>query len=89
MHNRILCLLAAIAASGPAAADFIRYQPQPATARAWVIDSNGLYLEEAGKPRRALQLPGWQWAVMPYASAPDIAIGRRGEVLVKKIGGPQ
>jgi hypothetical protein len=41
-----------------------------------------LLLEQAGKPRRAVTLPDWQWAAQPYACAPDIALGPRGEVIV-------
>ena len=65
-----------------AAADPLRYRVQPERARTWVIDANGLFLEEARKPRRAIALPDWQWAGEPYACAPDIAIGPRGEVVV-------
>ena len=65
-----------------AAADPLRYRVQPERARTWVIDANGLFLEEARKPRRAIALPNWQWAGEPYACAPDIAIGPRGEVVV-------
>ncbi len=82
MNLKTLWFLAAIAISGAAVADPLRYRTQPERARAWGIDSSGLYMEEAGKPRMAVRLPGWQWAAMPYASPPDIAIGPRGEVLV-------
>jgi hypothetical protein len=52
------------------------------SARAWVIDDSGFFLEQAGKSRRAIQLPDWHWATWPYACAPDIAIGPRGEAIV-------
>jgi len=67
---------------GNAAADPVRYRAQPERARAWVIDAGALFLEPAGKPRRAITLPDWQWAGEPYACAPDIALGPRGEVVV-------
>lgn len=67
---------------GSAAADSFRYRPQPERARAWVIDAGGLFLEQAGRPRRAIKLADWQWAGEPYACAPDIAIGPRGEAVV-------
>ena len=67
---------------GNAVADPFRYRAQPERARVWVLDAEGLFLEEAGKPRRPVTLEGWQWAGQPYACAPDIAIGPRGEVVV-------
>jgi hypothetical protein len=83
MSNKTLSFLAALALfAGTAAADPLRYRAQPEQARAWVIDANGLFLEEARKPRRAVKLPEWQWAHEPYACAPDIAIGPRGEAVV-------
>jgi hypothetical protein len=84
MRNKILWFSAAVllSLSGNAAADPLRYRAQPERARAWVIDADGLFLEEARKPRRAVRLPEWQWAGEPYACAPDIAIGPRGEGVV-------
>src|SRR5688572_6586472 len=73
MRNKILWFSAAVLllASGSAAAD-----------RSWVIEGGSLYLQEPGKPRRAVELPGWLWAGEPYACAPDVAVGPRGEVVV-------
>ena len=73
MRNKVLWFSAVVLllASGSAAAD-----------RSWVIEGGGLFLEEPGKPRRAVELPGWQWAGEPYACAPAIAIGPRGEAVV-------
>jgi hypothetical protein len=84
MGYKVLWFSAAISLllAGNAAADPLRYRSQPERARAWVIDADGLFLEEARKPRRAVRLPEWQWAGEPYACAPDIAIGPRGEVVV-------
>ena len=81
MSHKALGFLAAILslAATQAAADPLRYRAQPERERAWVISAKGLFLEEARKPRRALTLPDWQWAAEPYACAPDIAIGPRGE----------
>jgi hypothetical protein len=73
---------AALLIASEASADPLRHRVQPERARSWVIDANGLFLEEARKPRRAIELPDWQWAGEPYACAPDIAIGPRGEVVV-------
>ena len=73
MRNKVLWFSAAVLllASGSAAAD-----------RSWVIEAGSLFLEESGKPRRAVELPGWHWAGEPYACAPAIAAGPRGEVVV-------
>jgi hypothetical protein len=49
--------------------------------RSWVIDDGELFLQEAGKPRRAVTLPGWHWAGEPYC-APAVATGPQGEVVV-------
>src|SRR5687768_517442 len=83
MRYQVLWFLAAVSFfSSTAAADPLRYRPQPELARAWVLDADGLFLEEARKPRRAIKLAGWQWAGEPYACAPDVAVGPRGEVVV-------
>ena len=50
--------------------------------RSWVIDAGELFLQEAGKARRAVSLPGWHWAGEPYACAPAVAAGPQGEVVV-------
>jgi len=83
MRNKVLWFLAAVSLfASTAAADPLRYRAQSERGRAWIIDANGLFLEEARKPRRAITLPEWQWAAEPYACAPDIAIGPRGEAVV-------
>jgi hypothetical protein len=76
------CVVAMLLLFGNAAADPVRYRPQPERARAWVIESGELFLQQAGKPRRAIALPEWQWADQLHACAPDIALGPRGEVVV-------
>jgi len=72
MRNKVLWFSAAVLllVSGSAAAD------------RWFIESGGLFLEAPGKPRRAVELPGWHWAGEPYACAPAVAIGPGGEVVV-------
>ena len=83
MRQQFLWLLTALSlASGIAAAEPLRYRAQEERARAWVLDAGGLFLEQAGKPRRAVRLPDWTWAGDPYACAPDIGIGPRGEIVV-------
>jgi hypothetical protein len=83
MRRKILWSFTAFSlASGIAAADPLRYRAQPERARAWVLDAQGLFLEQAGKPRRPIGLADWTWAGEPYACAPDIAIGPRGEIVV-------
>lgn len=82
MRFKFLWFLAALLVWNNVNADQVRHRSQPERARAWVIVASGLYLEEPRKPRRAVALPGWQWASDAYACAPDIAIGPRGEVVV-------
>ena len=53
-----------------------------AAERTWVLDGDGVSLQQPGKARVAIKLPEWQWAHQPYACPPAIAIGPRGEVLV-------
>ena len=83
MRRKALCFFAVLSlVSFSALADPLRYRAQPERAQAWVIDAGELLLEQSGKPRRAITLPDWQWARQPYACAPDIALGPRGEVVV-------
>jgi len=83
MRQNFLWLFTALSlASGSAAAEPLRYRAQEDRARAWVLDAGGLFLEQAGKARRAVRLPDWTWAGEPYACAPDITIGPRGEIVV-------
>ena len=83
MRYQALWFLAGLALlSAAASADPYRQRQQPDRARAWVIEANGLFLEEARKPRRSIDLPGWHWAGEAYACAPDVAIGPRGEAIV-------
>lgn len=84
MSHKALGFFAAILslAAAQATADPLRYRAQPERERGWVIDAKGLFLEEARKPRRGISLADWQWAAEPYACAPDIAIGPRGEAVV-------
>lgn len=82
MHAKLFWFLAAVLVSNTAMADPVRSRSQPDRGRTWVIDANRLFLEEARKPRRAVALPGWQWASDAYACAPDIAISPRGEAVV-------
>jgi hypothetical protein len=53
-----------------------------AAAQNWAINTDGLYVQQPGKPRVAVQLPDWQWAHEPYACPPAIAVGPRGEAVV-------
>jgi hypothetical protein len=83
MRHKVLWFFATLSlVAGVAAAEPFRYRAQPERARAWVIDAGELLLGQAGKPRRVFALPDWQWAGQPYACAPDIALGPRGEVIV-------
>ena len=83
MRSNILWVFIALSlVSSLALAEPYRHRTQPERARAWVLDAGGLFLEQAGKPRRPFRLADWTWAGQPYACAPDIAIGPRGEVIV-------
>lgn len=74
MRYQALGFLSAVLVSTSAVAD--------SPARSWVLDAGEIYLEQAGKPRRAVTLPGWHWAGEAYACAPAVAIGPRGEAVV-------
>jgi hypothetical protein len=83
MRPQVLWFFTALSlASSAALAEPLRYRAQQERARAWVLDAQGLFLEQAGQPRRPVGLPDWTWAGEPYACAPDIAIGPRGEIVV-------
>ena len=84
MRNKFLCFYAAamLAASSGVAADPLRHRAQVEHSRTWVVDEGGVFVEEAGKPRRAIDLAGWHLAREPYACAPDIAIGPRAQIVV-------
>lgn len=72
MSRTVLWFLAAFSlSSGTAAAE-----------QTWVLHLDGVYLQQAGKSRVAIKLPGWHWANEPYACPPAIANGPRGEALV-------
>jgi hypothetical protein len=72
MSRKVLWFLAAFSlSSGTAAAE-----------QTWVLNADGVYLQQAGKARVAVRLPEWHWAHEPYACPPAIAIGPRGEALV-------
>jgi hypothetical protein len=72
MSTKTLWFLAAVSLlSGTAAAE-----------QTWVLNADGVYLQQPGKARIAIKLPEWQWAHEPYACRPAIAIGPRGEALV-------
>jgi hypothetical protein len=72
MSRKSLWFLAAFSLlSGAAAAE-----------QTWVLNADGVYLQQAGKARVAVKLPEWHWANEPYACPPAIAIGPRGEALV-------
>lgn len=72
MSNKALWFLAAVfLLSGTAAAE-----------QTWVLNVDGVYLQQARKARVGVRLPGWQWVHEPYACPPAIAIGPGGEALV-------
>ncbi len=74
MRYQALWFLSAVFVSSSAVAE--------SPARTWVLDAGEIYLEQAGKPRRAITLPEWHWAGEAYACAPVVATGPRGEAVV-------
>ena len=81
MSKKILWFLAAVSLfSTTAAADPLRQRAQPEGT--WVLNADGLFLQPARKARIAVTLPEWQWAHQPFACAPAVAIGPRGEAVV-------
>ena len=72
MRSKVLWFLAAVSLfSATAAAE-----------QTWVLNVDGVFVQQARKARVAVKLPEWQWAHEPYACPPAIAIGPRGEALV-------
>jgi hypothetical protein len=72
MRNKVLWFLAAVSLlSGTAAAE-----------QTWLLNVDGVYLQQARNARVEVKLPGWQWAHEPYACPPAIAVGPRGEAVV-------
>ena len=72
MSSKVLWFLAAVSLSSASAA------AEPT----WVLDADGVVLQQPGKARVAIKLPQWQWAHEPYACPPVVATGPRGEALV-------
>ena len=73
MRNKVLWFLAAVSLLCGTAA---------AAEQTWVLNADGVYLQQARKARVEIKLPEWQWAHEPYACPPALAIGPRGEALV-------
>ena len=72
MSSKVLWFLAAVSLSSASTAA----EPM------WVLDADGVVLQQPGKARVAIKLPEWQWAHEPYACPPVVATGPRGEALV-------
>jgi hypothetical protein len=72
MRNKVLWFFAAVSLSSATAA----------AEQTWVLSVDGVYVQQARKPRLEVKLPGWHWAHEPYACPPAVAIGPRGEALV-------
>jgi hypothetical protein len=73
MRDKVLWFTAAV---------FLTLSGSAAAARSWFIEDGNLFLEQTGKPRRAVEIPGWHLADELFACAPGLAVGPRGEVVV-------
>ena len=83
-RNTFATLGALLLSVSAAADDALRFQEDPARARAWVLAASGVTVVDL-KTRRTvarIDLPGWTWAAEPYACAPELALGPKGEAVV-------
>lgn len=81
----LIATLSALLVSASATADgALRFQEDSARQRAWVLTGNGVTVIDL-KSRRALarvELPEWTWALEPYACAPELVLGPKGEAVI-------
>ena len=59
-----------------------RSQTDLARNRVWLLNSEGVFLQEGAAPLKKLQLPDWHWAGAPYGCLPDLALGPKGEAVI-------
>lgn len=63
--------------------DFDRKRSDRARDRIWILDSDGLFLQERNTAKlMEVPLPSWQWVDTPYSCPPDLAVGPDGEAVV-------
>jgi hypothetical protein len=62
----------------------IRHRIDPVRGRLWILTRNGVELYESSQGRKvaSIKVPGWHWVSEPFAGAPDIALGPRGEAVI-------
>ena len=67
-----------------AAQPIIRYRNDTARSRSWILTSDGVDLYDSLQRRKVahLEIPGWFWVHEPFACAPEIALGPRGELVI-------
>ena len=76
---RILAVALALFASGALAE--LRTVHDAARHRTWVLESDGLYMQEGALKKRFV-LPGWTYVKEPYACAPALAIDAQGAAVI-------
>lgn len=85
LARKAFATLSILFVSASATADgALRFQEDSARARAWVLTASGVTVVDL-KTRRTLaqvELPEWTWAAEPYACAPELALGPKGEAVV-------
>jgi hypothetical protein len=60
-----------------------RSRMDPARNRMWVLTHDRVVLHDITTSKKIeIDLPGWQWADIPYACLPDLALGPKGEAIV-------
>lgn len=62
----------------------IRQRNDPARGRLWVLTREGVDVYDSLQRRKLahIGIPGWNWVHEPYACAPDIALGPKGEAVI-------
>jgi hypothetical protein len=62
----------------------IRQRNDPARGRLWVLTKEGVDVYDSLQKRKLahIGIPGWVWVDEPYACAPNLALGPKGEVVI-------
>jgi hypothetical protein len=69
----------------PIASDsIIRQRNDPVRGRFWVLTKDGVDVYDSLQKRKLahIGIPGWAWVDEPYACAPNLALGPKGEVVI-------
>lgn len=67
-----------------ASESIIRQRNDPARGRLWVLTREGVDVYDSLHKRKLahIEIPGWVWVPEPYACAPNLALGPKGEVVI-------